>query len=197
MRNMIRLFLAVVIFSSVAGLVLAGVKSGTQERIELQQLKYVKGPAILLILEGCSNDPLTDRFKIKDGDTERSFFVGVFDGKPNTVAFESFGKGYGGDIGVIMAVNLDNDTIVGAGVTTHSETPGVGSLTQTEEGFRNQFKGMSLKSNFKVKGEGGDIDAISGATVSSRGVAAAMAANVEIYERLKADIQEKVKTVKP
>ena len=197
MREMIRLFLAVLIFSSVAGLVLAGVKSGTQERIELQQLQFVKGPAILLILEGCSNDPLKDRFKIKDGDTERSFFVGVFDGKPNTVAFESFGKGYGGDIGVIMAVNLDNDTIVGAGVTTHSETPGIGSQTQTEEGFRNQFKGLSLKSNFKVKGDGGDIDAISGATVSSKGVCAAMAANVEIYERLKADIKEKVKTVKP
>ena len=197
MREMIRLFLAVVIFSSVAGLVLAGVKSGTQERIELQQLQFVYGPAILLILEGCSNDPLKDRFKIKDGDTERSFFVGVFDGKPNTVAFESFGKGYGGDIGVIMAVNLDNDTIVGAGVTTHSETPGVGSRTQTEEGFRNQFNGLSLKSNFTVKGDGGDIDAISGATVSSKGVCAAMAANVEIYERLKADIKEKVKTVKP
>lgn len=197
MRNMIRLFLAVVIFSSVAGLVLAAVKSGTQERIELQQLKYVKGPAILLILEGCSNDPLKDRFKIMDGDVERSFFVGVFDGKTNTVAFESFGKGYGGDIGVMMAVNLDTDKIVGAGVTTHSETPGLGSRTQTDPAFRKQFKGMPLTSTFKVKGDGGDIDAISGATMSSRGVSAALADCAGIYERLKADIKEKAKTVKP
>lgn len=197
MREMIRLFLAVLIFSALAGLVLAGVKSGTQERIELQQLKFVKGPAILLILEGCSNDPLKDRFKIKDGDVERSFFVGVFDGKPNTVAFESYGKGYGGDIGVIMAVNLDNDKIVGAGVTTHSETPGVGSRTQTDPTFRNQFNGLPIKTSFKVKGDGGDIDALSGATVSSKGVCAALTDNVEIYTRLKADIKEKVKTVKP
>jgi electron transport complex protein RnfG len=194
---MIKLFLAVVIFSSVAGLVLAAVKSGTQERIELQQLKYVKGPAILQILDGCSNDPLKDRFKIKDGDVERSFFVGVFDGKPDVVAFETSGGGFGGDIGVMTAVNLDTDKLVGVGVTTHSETPGVGSRTKTDPSFSKQFKGLPIKANFKIKGDGGDVDALSGATVSSKGVCAALTKTAEIYGRLKSEIEEKAKTVKP
>ena len=74
MREMIRLFLVIFLFSCVSGGLLAVVRSGTQERIEYQQLKFVKGPTIKEIMEGCSNDPLSDRFKIMDGNKEISFF---------------------------------------------------------------------------------------------------------------------------
>ena len=80
MREMLSLFMAVVLFSAVSGGVLAFVQQSTEEKIEYQQLKFVKGPAIQQILEGCSNDPLNDRFKVSDGDIERSFFIGEFDG---------------------------------------------------------------------------------------------------------------------
>ncbi|MGD2125331.1 MAG: RnfABCDGE type electron transport complex subunit G [Desulfobacteraceae bacterium] len=193
MREMLKLFVVVAIFSCFSGALLAAVKSGTEERIEYQQLKFVKGPVLQTIMEGCSNDPLVDRFKIKDGEEERNFFLGVFDGKGNTVAFETFGKGYGGDIGVIVAVNLENDKIVGVGVTTHSETPGVGARVKSEPDFASQFRGMSIKEPFKVRADGGEIDALSGATFSSRGVCSALAASTEIYLRLKSAIMEKIK----
>ena len=172
---------------------MATVKSGTEARIEYQQLKFVKGPVLQEIMAGCSNDPLVDRFKIKDGEEERSFFVGVFDGKRNTVAFETFGKGYGGDIGVIVAVDLEKDQIVGIGVTTHSETPGLGARVKTEPEFTAQFKGLSIQEPYKVRGDGGNIDAVSGATFSSRGVCSALNSAEEIYRRLKPQIMEKVK----
>ena len=193
MREMIRLLVVIAVFSAVSGGLLAAIQSGTKERIEYQQLKFVKGPAIQQILEGCSNDPLVDRFKLPDGKEERSFFVGVFDGKANTVALETFGKGFGGDIGVIVAVNVENDEIVGIGVTTHSETPGLGSRVKTELGFSEQFKGLPIKETFKVKADGGQIDAVSGATVSSRGVVGAVVESGVIYMRLKTDIMDKVK----
>ena len=193
MREMIKLFVVVTLFSCFSGGLLAAVKSGTQERIEYQQLKFVKGPALLEILKGASNDPLVDRFKIKDGKVERNFFVGVFDGKRNTIALESFGRGFGGDIGVIVAINLENDQILGIGVTTHSETPGVGSRAKTEPAFGSQFKGLPVKGPFKVKADGGPIDAVSGATVSSRAVCGAVADAVEAYQKLKPKILEKIK----
>ncbi|MEW6665878.1 MAG: RnfABCDGE type electron transport complex subunit G [Thermodesulfobacteriota bacterium] len=196
MQQMIRLFGSVLLFSAVSGGLLAGVRSATQDRIEYQQIQFVKGPAVQKILKGCSNNPLNDRFKIKDGKVERSFFVGVFDGKANTVVFESAGKGYGGDIGIVVAVNLETDKIVGVAVTTHRETPGVGSRTATEPAFTAQFKGNPIKEPFRVRSEGGKIDAVSGATISSRGVTGAVVASAEIYGRLKASIVEKVKTVK-
>ncbi len=196
MREMIRLFVTIAVFSAVSGGLLAAVQSGTKERIEYQQLKFVKGPTIQQIMEGCSNDPLIDRFKLVDGKKQKSFFVGVFDGKANTVALESFGKGFGGDIGVVVAVNTEDDKIVGIGVTTHSETPGVGSRAKTDASFSSQFKGLPIREPFKVKADGGQIDALSGATVSSRGVCGAVVDSAETYARLKKDIMVKLKEFK-
>lgn len=194
MREMIKMVVVLTVLSSFSGGLLAAIRNNTKERIEYQQLKFVKGPAIRSILEGCSNDPIVDRFKIKDGDVEHSFFVGVFDGKPSTVALESFGKGFGGDIGVMVGVNVKEDTIVGVGVTTHSETPGVGSRAKTEPEFTAQFQGLALKEEFKVKADGGQVDALSGATVTSRGVSAALTDAAGIYERVKPQLMEKLKT---
>jgi electron transport complex protein RnfG len=191
MREMLKLFLAVAIFSTISGGILAAIYGATKERIEYQELTFVKGPTLKTIMEGCSNDPLVDRFKLADGKEERSFFVGVFEGKANTVAFESIGKGYGGPMGVMVAVNLENDEIVGVGVTTHNETPGVGSRVKSEPDFSQQFQGLSIGESFGVKADGGKVDVVSGATISSRGVCGALVALGEIYKRLKSDIAQK------
>lgn len=193
MREMFKLFFVILLFSAVSGGGLTALRSATMDRIEVQQLKFVKGPTLAKILKGSQNDYLNDRFKLTDGDVERSFFVGEFDGKRNVVAFEAFGKGFGGDIGVLVAVNLETDEIVGIGVTTHQETPGVGARVTTEENFSAQFKGLSIKEPFKVKADGGKVDALSGATVSSRGVCGALTAISEVYMRLKSQIVEKIK----
>ena len=92
MREMIKLFVVVTLFSAVAGGVLAFVRNTTEAQIELQELTFVKGPAIDKILKGASNKPLQDRFKLPYEGKEINFFVGEFDGKRNTVAFEIFGK---------------------------------------------------------------------------------------------------------
>lgn len=194
MREMIQMVVVLTILSCISGGLLASIKDGTKEQIEYQQLVFVKGPAIRAILEGSSNDPITDRFKLKDGEIERSFFAGAFDGKANTVTFETFGKGFGGDIGVMVGVNLDDDKIIGVGVTTHSETPGIGDQAKTNVAFSTQFKGMPLKDTFKVKTDGGQVDALSGATITSRGVSVAVTEAVKIYEKLKPQIADQLKT---
>ena len=196
MREIIKMIVVLTVLSAFSGGLLAAIRGGTKDKIEAQQLEFVKGPSIRNILEGCSNDPIVDRFKIKDGDIERSFFVGVFDGKANKVAFESAGKGFGGDIGLMVGINLDNDKIIGIDVTTHSETPGVGSKAKTDPKLSNQFKELDLVRSFKVKPDGGEIDAMSGATVTSRGVCVGVTEAGNIYKRLKPQIAEKIKEFK-
>ena len=196
MREIIKMIVVLTVLSAFSGGLLAAIRGGTMEKIEYQQLVFVKGPAIRTILDGCSNDPIVDRFKIKDGDIERSFFVGIFDGKANTVAFEGVGKGFGGDMGLMVGVNIDNDKIVNMGVTTHSETPGIGSKAKTDPTLSNQFKGLDLVKSFKVKPDGGEIDAMSGATVTSRGVCVGVTNAGNIYKRLKPQIAEKIKEYK-
>lgn len=196
MGEIIRMIVVLTVLSAFSGGLLAALRDGTQERIDYQQLTFVKGPAIRQILEGSSNDPIVDRFKVKAGEKEKAFFVGVIDGKANTVAFESSAKGFGGEIGVMVGVNLETDKIVGVGVTTHSETPGLGSRAKDDPAFAGQFKGMELKETFKVKPDGGQVDAITGATVTSRGVSAALSDAAKAYQELKPQIAEEAKKFK-
>ncbi|MBF0451337.1 MAG: RnfABCDGE type electron transport complex subunit G [Candidatus Magnetomorum sp.] len=195
MRDMIKMVVVIAVLASFSGGLLAGLRNSTKEKIEYQQLVFVKGPAIRTILNECSNDPIVDRLKIKDADTERSFFVGVLNGEPQVVAFESSGKGFGGDIGVMVGVNLKDDKLLAIGVTTHSETPGLGSKS-TDPAFGAKFKGLPIMDVTKVKSDGGQIDALTGATITTRGVCAAVTTAGDVYKRLKSQIQEKVKSIK-
>ncbi len=196
MNEMVKMVVVLTVLSCVSGGSLAFIRQNTARQIEYQQLKFVKGPAIMAILKGISNNPIEDRFKIKDGEVERSFYVGIVDGEPKYVAFESSGGGFGGPVGLIIGVDLTTDKILGVGVTTHSETPGVGARAKTDPDFVAQFGGLPFKGEFKVTTDGGQIDALSGATVTSRGVCAGVTEAIKIYERLKDQIKEKVKAFK-
>ena len=193
MREIFKLFIVVAIFAGVAGGVLAAVRDATSEQIESQVLKYVTGPSLEKLFEGSENNPLEDRFKIQDGENEIDVFVGTLDGKRNVVAFESFGMGgYDGKVNVLVGFNLDTDDLVGMRVTTHTETQGIGSRSTTDAPFINQFKGLPIDTSFKVKPDGGDIDALSGATLTSRAVSAGIANAVEKYKGLKSEILKKM-----
>lgn len=193
MREILKLFLVVALFGMFSGGILAAVRGSTQEKIDFQQLKFVKGPVLQDLFKEASNDPLTDRFKIMDDKEEVTCFLGVFDGAKKAVAIEGFGSGYGGAVGVIVAIDLENDQIMGIGVTTHSETPGLGARAKDDPAFARQFRGMTMEDPFKIKADGGKIDALSGATVTSRGVAGAVQSVSEMYRRLKPAIMEKLK----
>jgi electron transport complex protein RnfG len=195
MKEMINMVVVLTILSVTSGGALAFLRGTWQEDIEKQQLKFVKGPAIVAVLPDVSNDPTEKRFKLNPGTKEEhSFFVGIKDGK-KMVAFESSGKGFGGDIGIMIGVDPENDQILGVGVTTHSETPGLGSRAKTDPAFAAQFKGKSLIEPLKVKNDGGQIDALSGATVTSRGVAQGVSDGGTVYQKLKPQIIEQLKSV--
>ncbi|MFC1839295.1 RnfABCDGE type electron transport complex subunit G [Thermodesulfobacteriota bacterium] len=188
MREIIKLFLVVAIFGAVAGGVLASVREATLDTIESQVWKYVTGPAIEELFKGCTNNPKEDKFNVQDGEEEIKVFVAEYDGKRNIIAFETSGKGFDGKIGVMVGFDLEKDELLGMRVTTHTETPGIGSRAKTETGFIEQFNGMSVDSGFTVRSDGGDIDAMSGATVTSKGVSSGIADSVEKYKRLKEEI---------
>lgn len=194
MNEMIKMVVVLTILSAVSGGLLAAVKDNTAERIENQELQFVKGPAIASIMAGAENDPLSNRFKITHDEQELDMFVGVFDSAPKVVAFESSGKGYGGDVGLMVGVNVETDELVGVGVTTHAETPGLGAKAKDDPKFAAQFKGISLTAPIKVSKDGGQVDAIGGATITSRAVCQAATNASEIYQKLKPQLVEQMKS---
>ena len=196
MREMIKMVIVLTILSCFSGGLLAYIRTNTQERIDVQVLEFVKGPAIRSIFEGATNDPIKDRFTVKDGDVERTFFVGVLDGEPRGVAFETSGKGYGGDVGLMVGIDVKENVLLGVGVTTHAETPGMGAKAKSDPSFAAQFQGLELEQAYKVTTDGGSINAISGATITSRAVSSAATDADQIYQKLKSQIAEKIEGIK-
>ncbi|MBW2338664.1 MAG: FMN-binding protein [Deltaproteobacteria bacterium] len=180
MREMIKMVVVLTILSFFSGGVLAYIRNNTQERIENQVLEFVKGPAIRAIFEGAGNNPVADRFTLKDGDVEITFFVGVFDGEPRGVAF----------------IDVKDNQLMGVSVTTHAETPGMGAKAKSDPSFTAQFTGLALEQPVAVTQDGGSISAISGATITSRAVSSAATDADKIYQKLKTQIADKLKEFK-
>ena len=87
------------------------------------------------------------------------------------------GNGYSGAINMLIGINPDY-TIKDIAILSQTETPGLGSRI-TEREFTDQFAGLS-PDEIELSRDGGSIDAITGATISSRAVADAVREEMSI-----------------
>jgi len=82
---------------------------------------------------------------------------------------QSYGKGYSSYINTLIAVDKDF-TVQKISILGHAETPGLGDEIELDS-FKDQFKGKEIEQIKLVKAETTEyIQAISGATISSRAV---------------------------
>lgn len=99
-------------------------------------------------------------------------------GRITGFAFGATGQGYAGDIELILGVDPDGE-LLGVRVISHAETPGLGDKIEIEkDDWILGFDGRSLENTttgqWRVKKDGGEIDALTGATVTPRGVVEAV-----------------------
>lgn len=190
MKEIIKMLVVLTLISAVCGFLLAFVRDATKDTIEEQLLVNVKGPAVEKVLADAdsTDDLIKDRRKIEVRGEENVIFIGKKNGKPWAFAFEVSSKGFGGDIGVIVGFAMDKDIITGVGITTHKETPGLGAKIKSEDMFTDQFRNRATKTVFKVKKDNGEIDAISGATVSSRGVCKAIETAIDLSKDIRSKL---------
>lgn len=121
-------------------------------------------------LTGCT---VSDILYANDANAERIGYV-VAAVSPN---------GYGGDISVAVGIDAKTSTITGFSVLSNSETAGLGARC-TEDEFVSQFAGKDATSIEYVKGggaAGNQIDAISGATVTTNAVTEAVNSALAVY----------------
>ena len=167
--SLTNMLLSLTLITLVAAGLLAGIYSLTKDTIAatnaakqqaaiIAVLPQVEG---LNIAEPLEVDGITI-FKAHQGDT----FAGA--------AVKVAENGFGGTFHVM--VGFDNaGTITGFEVLDHQETPGLGSKMQ--EWFQNVRTIIGLnptQSNLTVSKDGGDVDAITAATISSRAFLAAV-----------------------
>ncbi|WP_031483474.1 RnfABCDGE type electron transport complex subunit G [Maridesulfovibrio frigidus] len=184
MNEIIKMIVVLSLICGLSGFTLATLKEATNDKIEEQVLTYVQGPAINDVLVGYDNSPVKDRkkFDIPGTDQQVTVFPALKDGKLFGVALETFAKGYGGNVGVMVGFNIDGINLNGIGITTMKETPGIGARV-AEQGFTKQFNGHPAEVELSAKG--GDIDGISGATISSTASVEAVKQAINIFGLIK------------
>ncbi len=116
--------------------------------------------------------PLKSMFPDMTGSTlQNDIYILKANDKTIGYAFLATGIGYKGEIKILVA--LENETTVkGIVVISQSETPGLGSRI-TLPSFLDMFAGKKIE-DIKLTSEGGQIDAITGSTISSRAVVEAV-----------------------
>lgn len=102
-------------------------------------------------------------------------------------AFTAEGNGYQGIISMLAGISPDLSQMRGIEILDSQETPGLGAEI-TSDNFRNQFKGLSVKVPIgyvknKKPDQPNQIEAITGATISSRAVVNILNKRIEEIRR--------------
>lgn len=165
----------VVVLSLIAGVCSAALTSANyllDPYVNKQTDSYVRGPALARLFNKAPEEVLGNKIVVsaENGDVPVFFLK---DGDVvSRLAVEAVGKGgYGGDLKIMVGIDLINNTLTGMEAVSHSETPGLGARIE-EPGFRRQWKGLPLDQLLAITADGGVIDAISGASATSRAAVA-------------------------
>jgi len=133
-------------------------------------IKSIKKTGALSVSQYSDFDPGEPKGTWEPSHKHAEFFeVMGRDGQVAGYIVESYYKGYSGAPGIYVA--MDNDLVVQkVEILSHGETPGLGDEIEKKY-FKDQFRGKRLEQLEVVKGEAGDrIQAITGATISTRAI---------------------------
>ena len=176
-----RMLVSLLVITLVSGFALGFVNELTIEpkaKVKLER----KINAIKLVLPEFDNNPLED-FKIVISEFAKDsveIYPAFKNGEPvGTAVIGTSEKGYSGLIKIMVGFNPD-ESIKNIVVLEQKETPGLGTKMKDEK-FMRQFRGKNPSElNLKPTKDGGDVDALTGATISTRafGEAAQMAYDV-------------------
>ena len=96
-------------------------------------------------------------------------------------AFKSTsGLGYSGDIEIILGVSPAGE-ISGVRILRHAETPGLGANYAEPATLDQFYKGRLIGDNWKLTKDGGEVDAVTGATITGRAIADAIETGLQNY----------------
>ena len=167
-----------------AALALGGIYIATKEPIALAQEAKTEAALKAVVASDVTFDA-TEQVKhgVADGDTIRLNKL-LSNGELVAYAVETFSRnGYDPTpIKIMVGFSLDGK-ITGTSLISHKETPGLGTKLG-EPKFADQFIGKDPKTfSLVVKKDGGEVDAITAATISSRAFCEAIESALELLNK--------------
>ena len=160
--------LSLTLIAIVSSALLGFVYEATKEPIALSNLNK-KLNAIKQVVPEFSNNPNDEMYMLPTGEGDS---LEIYPAKKDDVvvgyAVNTYSpKGFSGNISLMAGFKPDG-TIINITVLEQKETPGLGTK-MTEPSFKDQFNEKNPADfQLKVKKDGGPVDAITAATISSR-----------------------------
>ncbi|MDZ7738972.1 MAG: RnfABCDGE type electron transport complex subunit G [Bacteroidales bacterium] len=184
--NLKNMLIALFGITLVASAALGGIYELTKEPIAAAKLEK-KNNAIRQVIPDFDNIPTAEVYKEPvNGDTIY-FYPGKAGGELVGTAVETFtNMGFSGEIRIMVGF-LPDGTINDVAVLEHEETPGLGDkMERRKSDWSLQFQGKDPGSfRLAVKKDGGDVDAITASTISSRAFCDAVKKAYDNYGKVK------------
>ena len=154
----------------VAGLLLAYINELTKEPIAQANAKALSD-AIALVVPGFDNQPTEAPETVEIGGATYTIYKATKDGQFIGAAVQSSANGFSGALTILVGFDAQGN-IIDYSVLSHSETPGLGS--KMDVWFKTDKNNQSIKglnpgqAALVVNKDGGNIDAITASTITSR-----------------------------
>lgn len=180
--NFINMVLTLFVVSRVAALALGSVYSATKDPIAIAKKAKLEN-AIKEVLPEFDTLSIEKKASKSGTDSLIMYIASNNDEVIGTAVKTYTKKGFGGEIELIVGF-LNNGDINKIVVVSHKETPGLGDkINISKSDFSAQFINKNPK-DFKlnVTKDGGDVDAITAATISSRAFCDAVRRATEVFE---------------
>lgn len=182
LKNMV---LSLFVITMISGFALSYVHKITLTRIEISR-EQKKIDAISLVVPQFNNNPIQEMYKLPlfEGDSLEIYTAKLNDSIVGIAVASKTNSGFGGKISIMVGF-LPSGVVYNTAVIEHHETPGLGDK-MTQPKFYEQFKNFDFsKKKNTVKKNGGDIDAITAATISSRAYCNAVQNAYDVFKNIK------------
>ena len=171
-KFILRLGVTLFLISAVTAGLLAGVNSITAPRIaQINAQKQIDAMSAVV--------PDADTAEPVEYEDPNGVILEVYK-TASAYAIKVAANGFGGTVEMMVGVDQAGN-VLGISIINHSETAGLGAVaadkTEKGEAFRGQFAGMS--GNVAVVKDGGGVEAITGATITSRAICAGINAALD------------------
>ncbi len=164
-KDIFKVTLNLVIVYLIGGFILAFVYANTSPKVFKNNEEAEKKALKVLMPDADANE----KHDWTSHDKHAKYFIMKKGGDTIGYVVQSFGKGYSSYINTFIATDKDFK-VQKINILGHGETPGLGDEIEADW-FKNQFKDKSIDHLKVIKGDTKeDIQAISGATISSRAV---------------------------
>ncbi len=179
------MFVSLTVICLVCSALLGGAYAITKDKIDEAEVNK-QNEAIARVVPEFDNIPSEEVFEVELEGKKYAVYPAKLSGEVVGYAINTSATGFSGPVVIMVGITAEG-RIFNTVPVSHAETPGLGAKI-SEEGnpFVEQFKDMDPSATvLKVKKDGGDIDAITASTITSRAYTAAVESAWMVFNKIK------------